>query len=414
MGLVSEVFNRAALQSLTGESAIGHVRYSTTGSSHIKNAQPLLFNTVHGPVAIAHNGNLTNAARLRRSLEHRGAIFQSETDTEIIAHLLAREPGPLAEAVIASLRQVEGSGCLLILAPDQLIAARDPHGFRPLVLGDLNGTAILASETSALNLLKARTVREIEPGEVVVIKKGRISSRKPFPPAKLSRCVFEHVYLARPDSNVFGRNVQAVRREMGRELARQTRGLKADVVVPVPDSGVSAALGFSDESGIPFEMALVRSHYISRTFIKPSQELRELAAELKLAPVPELLQGKRVVLVDDSIVRGTTSLKIAKSLRRAGAREVHMAVSCPPIISPCHYGIDTPRGEELIAARHSVAEIQRFLQVDSLHYLELARLLRAAGGGDPAGFCTACYTGKYPTPIPEIERPEKVRKAAAP
>ncbi|MBI5240230.1 MAG: amidophosphoribosyltransferase [Elusimicrobia bacterium] len=410
MGLVSEVFTRAALQSLTGESAIGHVRYSTTGASHVKNAQPLLFKTTHGPVAIAHNGNLTNAARLRRSLEHRGAIFQSDTDTEIIAHLLAREPGPLEEAVIASLRQVEGSGCLLLLAPDQLIAARDPYGFRPLVLGELGGAFILASETSALNLLKARYVREIEPGEVVVVRGGKVSSRKPFPPAPLTRCVFEQIYLARPDSLIFGRNVQAVRREMGRELARQTKGLKADVVVPVPDSGVSAALGFSDESGIPFEMGLVRSHYVSRTFIKPSQELREIAAELKLAPVHETLQGKRVVLVDDSIVRGTTSMKIAKSLRRAGAREVHMAVSCPPIVSPCHYGIDTPRDEELIAARHSVAEIQRFLEVDSLNYLELERLLRAAGGGDPAGFCTACYTGKYPTPIPDFERTAKVRK----
>lgn len=404
MGLVSEVFDRQTLQTLTGESAIGHVRYSTTGASHLKNAQPLLFKTTHGPIAIAHNGNLTNAARLRRSLEHRGAIFQSDTDTEIIAHLLAREPGPVEEAVIASLRQVEGSGCLLILTPDKLIAARDPYGFRPLVLGDLGGAAILASETSALNLLKARFVREVAPGEVLVLERGHARSLKPFAPAKLSRCVFEQVYLARPDSNIFGRNVQAVRRELGRELARQTRGIKADVVVPVPDSGVSAALGFSDESGIPFEMGLVRSHYVSRTFIKPSQELRELAAELKLAPVPETLQGKRVVLVDDSIVRGTTSLKITKSLRRAGAREVHMAVSSPPIVSPCYYGIDTPRCEELIASRRSVQEIRRFLEVDSLHYLELGRMLRAAGGGDASGFCSACFTGKYPTPVLDHER----------
>ena len=410
MGLVSEVFNRQSLAALTGEAAIGHVRYSTTGASHLKNAQPLLFKTAHGPVAVAHNGNLTNAAFLRRSLEHRGAIFQSDTDTEIIAHLLAREPGPLEEAVVASLRQVEGAGCLLLLAPDRLIAARDPYGFRPLVLGEVGKTFVLASETSALNLLKARFIREVAPGEVLTIKGGRLSSRRPFPAAKLSRCVFEQVYLARPDSNIFGRNVQAVRREMGRELARQTRGLKADVVVPVPDSGVSAALGFSDESGIPFEMGLVRSHYVSRTFIKPSQELRELAAELKLAPVHETLAGRRVVLVDDSIVRGTTSLKIAKSLRRAGAREIHMAVSAPPIVSPCHYGIDTPCDDELIASRHSVAEIRRFLGVDSLHYLELARMLKAAGGGSPDGFCAACFTGKYPTAILDHEQ----RQAKAP
>ncbi|MDD5658109.1 MAG: amidophosphoribosyltransferase, partial [Elusimicrobia bacterium] len=293
MGLVSEVFTRKALRALPGRRAIGHVRYSTTGASHARNAQPLLFKTGHGPLAIAHNGNLTNAAMLRRELERRGAIFQSDTDTEIIAHLLAREPGGIVEALVASLRQIEGSGCLLILTPERLIAARDPQGFRPLVLGELGGAPVLASETSALNLLKARLVREIEPGEVLVIEPEGMRSLSPFAPAQLSRCVFEQVYLARPDSNVFGRNVQAVRRELGRELARQTRGLRADVVVPVPDSGVSAALGFSDESGIPFEMALVRSHYVSRTFIKPSQELRELAAELKLAPVPETLDGKR-------------------------------------------------------------------------------------------------------------------------
>ncbi|HAM34605.1 MAG TPA: amidophosphoribosyltransferase [Elusimicrobia bacterium] len=412
MGLVSEVFSQPVLQSLAGDCAIGHVRYSTTGSSHVKNAQPLIFQTAHGPVAVAHNGNLTNAAALRAQLEQRGAIFQSDTDTEIIVHLLAREAGSIEEAVINSLRQVEGSYCLLILTPDRLIAARDPYGFRPLVLGELGGdrpAAVLSSETSALNLLQARLVREIEPGELLVARGGTARSLKPLAPKPLSRCVFEAVYFARPDSKVFGRNVQSVRRELGRELARQTRGLQADIVVPVPDSGVSAALGFSDESGIPFEMALVRSHYISRTFIKPSQKMRELAAQLKLSPVPETLQGKRVVLVDDSIVRGTTSLKITKSLRKAGAREIHMAVSSPPIMSSCYYGIDTPRREELIANRHRIDEIRKFLEVDSLHYLELDRMLRAANGcpacagDDSQGFCSACFTGHYPAPIPDYE-----------
>lgn len=412
MGLVSEVFNQGQLAELKGRTAIGHVRYSTTGASHLRNAQPLVFKNIHGPVAIAHNGNLTNALEVKDRLEKRGAIFQSSTDSEVIVHLLARAAGPLEDAVIASLRQVEGAYSLLFLTPDRVIAARDPYGFRPLYLGQLDKSWVLASETSALNLVRAQVVREVEPGEILVIEGQKLKSLKPFKaPPKPARCVFEQVYFARPDSQVFGRNVQAARRDLGRALAREMQGLKADIVVPVPDSGVSAALGFSDVSKIPFEMALVRSHYVSRTFIKPTQELRELAAELKLAPVPETLRGKRVILIDDSIVRGTTSKKITRSLRAAGAREIHMAISSPPIVSPCYYGIDTPRAGELIANTHTLEEIRRFLDVDSLHYLSLEGMLAAAGDGDPSGYCTACFTKVYPTPIPDYQTPHPAKNA---
>ncbi|MBI5882120.1 MAG: amidophosphoribosyltransferase [Elusimicrobia bacterium] len=408
MGLVSEVFTRQALACLPGRAAVGHVRYSTTGASHIKNAQPLVFNCSHGPVAVAHNGNLTNALEIRARLEAKGAIFQSSTDSEAIVHLLARRAGTIEEVLIDALKQLEGSYCLLVLTPDKLIAARDPHGFRPMTLGRLDGSYVVASETTALNLVRAKTIREIEPGEVVVIEAGNLRSFKPFKtPAEPARCVFEQVYFARPDSLLFGRNVQSVRRELGRALAREMRGVKADMVVPVPDSGLPAALGFSDESKIPFEMALVRSHYVSRTFIRPTQELREVAAQLKLAPVPEVLRGRRIVLIDDSIVRGTTSRKITRGLREAGVKEIHMAISSPPIMSPCYYGIDTPRSGELIANRHTLAEIGKFLEVDSLHYLSREAMLAAAGGGDPAGFCSACFTGAYPTPTSDYRKAMK-------
>ncbi len=404
MGLVSEVFNEGLLKSLPGRAAIGHVRYATTGASHLRNAQPLVFKNIHGPVAIAHNGNLTNALETKDKLERRGAIFQSSTDSEVIVHLLARNPGPLEDAVIASLRQVEGAYSLLIMTPSQIIAVRDPYGFRPLILGSLGRSHVLASETSALRLIGAKVVREVEPGEMLVIEGSRLKSLKPFPPVKTpARCVFEQVYFGRPDSSIFGRNVQAARRDLGRALARELRGIQADMVVPVPDSGVAAALGFSDESGVPFEMGLVRSHYVSRTFIKPTQELRENAAMLKLAPVYETLAGKRIILIDDSIVRGTTSRKITKSLREAGVREIHMAISSPPIISPCYYGIDTPRAGELIANQHALEDIRKFLGVDSLHYLSLDAMLRACGAGDSDGYCTACFTKKYPTPIPDYQ-----------
>ncbi|MFI5361975.1 MAG: amidophosphoribosyltransferase [Elusimicrobiota bacterium] len=409
MGLVSEVFADGTT-ALEGRTAIGHVRYATTGASHLKNAQPLVYKTVHGPIAIAHNGNLTNANLLKHKLETRGAIFQSSTDSEVIVHLLARQEGPIEDALIASLRQVEGAYSLLLLTPEALIAVRDPYGFRPLIIGRLGANHVFASETSALNLIGAEVVRELDPGEMAIVVDGKLKTLKPFAPVEApARCVFEQVYFARPDSMIFGRGVQAARRDLGRALAREMDGVKADVVVPVPDSGVSAALGFSEVSGIPFEMGLVRSHYVSRTFIKPTQELREKAAMLKLAPVPEALRGKRVLLVDDSIVRGTTSKKICKSLREAGAREIHMGVTSPPIVSPCYYGIDTPRAAELLANVHAQDEIRRFLGVDTLHHLSLQGMLRAVGKGDESGWCTACFTRRYPTPIPDYQVAEAVK-----
>ena len=409
MGLVSEVFEEGTA-ALEGRTAIGHVRYATTGASHLKNAQPLVYKTVHGQIAIAHNGNLTNANQLKAKLEGRGAIFQSSTDSEVIVHLLARQDGPIEDALIASLRQVEGAYSLLLLTPEKMIAVRDPYGFRPLIMGRLGGTFVFASETSGLNLVGAETVRELEPGEMAIVENGALRTLKPLAavPAP-ARCVFEQVYFARPDSTIFNRGVQAARRDLGRALAREMAGVKADVVVPVPDSGVSAALGFSEVSGIPFEMGLVRSHYVSRTFIKPTQELREKAAMLKLAPVPEALRGKRVLLIDDSIVRGTTSKKICKSLREAGAREIHMGVTSPPIVSPCYYGIDTPRAAELIANVHSTEDIRKFLGVDTLHHLSLQGMLRAVGKGDESGWCTACFTRRYPTPIPDYQVAEAVK-----
>ena len=409
MGLVSEVF-ADGVAAVEGRTAIGHVRYATTGASHLKNAQPLVYKTVHGPIAIAHNGNLTNANLLKHKLETRGAIFQSSTDSEVIVHLLARQEGPIEDALIASLRQVEGAYSLLLLTPEKVIAARDPYGFRPLILGRLGAQHVFASETSALNLIGAEVVRELEPGEMAIVEDGKLKTLKPFAPVPApARCVFEQVYFARPDSMIFGRGVQAARRDLGRALAREMAGVKADVVVPVPDSGVSAALGFAEVSGIPFEMGLVRSHYVSRTFIKPTQELREKAAMLKLAPVPEALRGKRVLLIDDSIVRGTTSKKICKSLREAGAREIHMGVTSPPIVSPCYYGIDTPRASELIANVHAQEDIRKFLGVDTLHHLSLQGMLRAVGKGDESGWCTACFTRRYPTPIPDYQVAEAVK-----
>jgi amidophosphoribosyltransferase len=408
MGLVSEVF-ADGVAAIEGRTAIGHVRYATTGASHLKNAQPLVYKTVHGPIAIAHNGNLTNANLLKHKLETRGAIFQSSTDSEVIVHLLARQEGPIEDALIASLRQVEGAYSLLLLTPEKVIAARDPYGFRPLILGRLGAHHVFASETSALNLIGAEVVRELEPGEMAIVEDGKLKTLKPFAPVPSpARCVFEQVYFARPDSMIFGRGVQAARRDLGRALAREMAGVKADVV-PVPDSGVSAALGFAEVSGVAFEMGLVRSHYVSRTFIKPTQELREKAAMLKLAPVPEALRGKRVLLIDDSIVRGTTSKKICKSLREAGAREIHMGVTSPPIVSPCYYGIDTPRASELIANVHAQDEIRKFLGVDTLHHLSLQGMLRAVGKGDEAGWCTACFTRRYPTPIPDYQVAEAVK-----
>ncbi len=396
MGLVQEIFEADVLARLPGVHAIGHVRYSTTGSSVIKNAQPFFAGTVHGPLALAHNGNLVNAAELRRDLERRGSIFQTTMDTEAIAHLYARsQKERLVERLVDALSQVKGAYSLLALVEKRLIAVRDPYGFRPLVLGKLRDSYVVASETCALDLVEAEYLREVEPGEVIMISGKGLESSKPFPPVEPRQCIFEHIYFARPDSVVFGRPVYEVREAFGRELARENP-VAADVVVPVPDSGIVAALGYAEESGIPFAMGLIRNHYVGRTFIEPEQSIRHFGVKLKLNAVRAVLQGKRVVVVDDSIVRGTTSRKIVKMLREAGAREVHVRISSPPTCHPCFFGIDTPRRTELIAACHGVDEINRFLTSDTLGYLSRGGLERATGYG-PYAYCDACFTGRYPT-----------------
>ena len=409
MGLVADVFTEDRLKKLPGRAAIGHVRYSTAGSSQLHNAQPLMLRTSKGPLAVAHNGNLTNADELRSKLDARGSIFHTTTDTEVILHLIAKCRSPLEDAIIDSLRQVEGAFSLIFFAPEgphgKVVAVRDPWGFRPLVLGKLGGSFVFASETSALNLLKARFVRELEPGEMVVAEGGRLRSLKPFAAARSSACIFEHVYFARQDSTIFGANVYRVRRELGRALAREMRGVQADMVIPVPDSGIPAALGFSQVSHIPFEMGFIRGHYVGRTFIQPAQALREKGVEMKLHPIKEVLEGKTIVLVDDSIVRGTTCRKIIRMLRRAKVKKIHMAVSSPPIVSPCFYGIDTPEESQLIASRLDQEHIRKYLGVDTLHYLSLGEMVEsahrmAAAPGRPDGFCTACFTKDYPTKIP--------------
>jgi len=402
MGWVADVFGRERLRRLPGHRAMGHVRYSTAGSSNLKNAQPIMATTARGPIAIAHNGNLTNADALRREMERDGAIFQSSSDTEVILHLLARAPaGSLEEQITHALAQVKGAYSLLILTLDALYAIRDPYGFRPLTLGRLRDAHIVASETCALDLMEASFERDVEPGEVVVISDAGLRSLRPFPPAERLHCVFEYVYFARPDSLLWGRNVHTVRKAMGRQLAREYP-VAADVVIPVPDSGTSAALGYSEESGTPYELGLIRNHYVGRTFIEPKQGIRHFGVKIKLNPVREMLEGRRVVVVDDSIVRGTTSRKIVKMLRSAGAREVHMRLSSPPIQWPCYYGIDTPTRKELIASSHTVDEICRYLAADSIGYLSLDGMLKATGG-DPAHFCNACFTGNYRVGIePEV------------
>ncbi len=406
MGWVADVFSPERLRRLPGHRAIGHVRYSTAGSSNLKNAQPIMANTARGPIAIAHNGNLTNAERLRAEMERQGAIFQSTSDTEVILHLLARAPaGPLEEQLVFALTQVTGAYSLVLLTPDCLYAVRDPHGFRPLTLGRFGEAWVVASETCALDLMEAEYVREVEPGEILAIGDEGVRSFRPFPPGERLQCVFEYVYFARPDSTLWGRNVHAVRKSMGHQLARE-HPVEADIVIPVPDSGMGAALGFSEESGIPFELGLIRNHYVGRTFIEPKQGIRHFGVKVKLNPVRETLGGRRVVVVDDSIVRGTTSRKIVKMIRNAGAREVHVRISSPPIQWPCYYGIDTPTRKELIAASHHADEIRRYLGTDTLGYLSLDGMLKATGS-DPANFCHACFTGNYrvgiaPEPSPQL------------
>ena len=403
MGLVADVFSEPILAKLPGRHAIGHVRYSTAGGSSLRNTQPFCATTDGGPVAIAHNGNLVNAVAIRRELEGRGAIFSSTSDSEVIVHLLARSrEGTLEERLIDALSRVKGAFSLLMLTDDALIAARDPWGFRPLVLGRLDGAYVVASETCALDLIGATYERDLEPGEVVVIRRGRIRTLKPF--AKSPRqtfCIFEHIYFARPDSNLQQQNVYAFRKELGRILARE-HPVEADMVVPVLDSGTAAALGYAEESGIPYETALIRNHYVRRTFIEPSQSIRHFGVKVKHNAVRGILEGKRVVLVEDSIVRGTTLLKLVTMVRQAGARTVHVRVSSPPTIGPCHYGIDTPSREELIAHKLSVEEIRKEIGADSLGYLSLEGL-RRTGTLLKQGFCDACFSDEYPVPAGDDE-----------
>ena len=402
MGYVADSFDEPTIARLAGTSAVGHVRYSTAGESGLKNAQPILIECSHGEIAICHNGNLVNAQELRSALVQAGSIFQTTSDTEVLLHLYARSrAGSVEAALIESVTQAQGAFSLVLLTKDRLIAVRDPHGFRPLALGRLGDSYIACSETCALDLIGAEWVRDIEPGEVFIAGPEGTRSVFPFPPAARAHCIFEHVYFARPDSYVFGKSVNEVRTEFGRRLAAE-QPAEADVVVPIPDSGVCAATGYAESSGIPLQMGLIRNHYVGRTFIEPHQSIRHFGVRVKLNPVRSILQGRRVVLVDDSIVRGTTSRKIVKMVRAAGASEVHMRISCPPTISPCFYGVDTPQRSELIAATHSIEEIRRYIEADSLGYLGLDGLLSGVGSAR-SNYCTSCYTGQYPVAFPENE-----------
>jgi amidophosphoribosyltransferase len=402
MGYVADIFDGETLSKLPGPLSIGHVRYSTAGESKLLNAQPILIDCAHGQIALCHNGNIVNARELRDDLVQQGSIFQSNSDTEVILHLYARSKARSVEdAIVESVAQVQGAFSLVMLTKDKLIAVRDPHGFRPLALGRLGDAYVVCSETCAMDLIGATYERDVQPGEIVIISAEGITSIKPFPPAPLAHCIFEHVYFARPDSYVFGRSVNEVRTELGRVLARE-QPVDADVVVPVPDSGVCAAMGYHEESLVPLRMGLIRNHYVGRTFIQPQASIRHFGVKVKLNPVRSILAGKRVILVDDSIVRGTTSRKIVRMVRAASAKEVHVRISCPPTISPCFYGVDTPRKSELIGATHTIEEIREFLEADSVAYLSLEGMLSAVQT-ERSSYCTSCYTGIYPVEFPRDE-----------
>jgi amidophosphoribosyltransferase len=419
MGLVGEVFTAPVLRRLSGTLAIGHTRYSTTGDSAIMNAQPLCVDCNKGSIAIAHNGNLVNAAEIRGELEALGSIFQTTSDTDVILHLIARSrEETLPDSIMDALRRIEGAFSLVMMTPDRIIAVRDPRGFRPLSMGSIpapsghkeQDTIVFASESTAFDLIGAKFVRDVKPGELVVVGPEGIHSRFYAAQKPMSACIFEHVYFSRPDSVVFGRPVNLSRELLGRELARESP-VEADMVVPVPDSGVPAAVGYAAESGIPFRVALIRSHYVGRTFIEPEQRLRDFGVKLKLNPVRSIIEGQRVILIDDSIVRGTTSKKIVRMIRNAGAREVHFRISCPPTISPCYYGVDTPSKKHLIAANNSVEQIREYIGADSLAYLSLEGLKKACGEGvNGIGYCSSCYTGEYPTNFIGVD---KIEPAAA-
>ena len=402
MGYVADIFDGETLANLPGPLSIGHVRYSTAGESKLLNAQPILIDCAHGQIALCHNGNIVNARELRDDLVQQGSIFQSNSDTEVILHLYARSRARSVEdAIVESVAQVQGAFSLVMLTKDRLIAVRDPHGFRPLALGRLGDAYVVCSETCAMDLIGATYERDVQPGEIVIISADGLKSITPFPPAPLAHCIFEHVYFARPDSYVFGRSVNEVRTELGRVLARE-QPVDADVVVPVPDSGVCAAMGYHEASGVPLRMGLIRNHYVGRTFIQPQAAIRHFGVKVKLNPVRSILAGRRVILVDDSIVRGTTSRKIVRMVRAAGAKEVHIRISCPPTISPCFYGVDTPRKSELIGATHTLEQIREFLEADSVAYLSLDGMLSAVNS-ERSSYCTSCYTGIYPVEFPRDE-----------
>ena len=410
MGLVADIFQESVLAKLPGTLGIGHTRYSTAGDSALLNAQPIMVQSNKGRMALAHNGNLVNAQDIRHRLESQGSIFQTNSDTEVIMHLIAlSKEQTLPEAIADALRRVEGAFSLVMISPDRIFATRDPRGFRPLAMGRIpsqgserQDTIVFASETCAFDLIGATFERDVKPGELIVVGPEGITSRFYAPALAQSSCIFEHVYFSRPDSLVFGRAVQESREELGRQLAREAPA-EADIVVPVPDSGVTAAMGYAAECGIPFRFGLIRNHYVGRTFIEPQQSVRDFGVKLKINPVRSLLAGKRVVLIDDSIVRGTTSRKIVRMVRSAGAKEVHLRISCPPTISPCFYGVDTPSKKELIGANKSVEEIREFIGADSLAYLSLPGLKKACGDGERTSYCTACYTGVYPTSWVDVE-----------
>src|SRR6201988_527544 len=408
MGLVSEIFTDEVLDKLKGNMAIGHTPYSTTGDSALLNAQPIRVESTKGLIAIAHNGNLVNLGTVRTKLERAGAYFQTTSDSEIIVQLIAHsKAGTLIEAIGDSLRQIDGAFSIVMMTRDRIFAARDPRGFRPLSMGrivnpDGPDTVVFASETCAFDLLRAKYERDVRPGELVMVTQDGVTSRRFSSGVEQASCIFEHVYFSRPDSKIFNRWVQESREEMGRQLARESH-VPADLIVPVPDSGVTAAIGYAAESGVPFRFGLIRNHYVGRTFIEPEQRVRDFGVKLKLNPVRNVLAGKRVVLIDDSIVRGTTSKKIVRMVRDAGAKEVHMRISCPPTISPCYYGVDTPSKEQLIAANKSVEEIRQYIGADSLAYLSLEGMYAFLGGRRGNRYCVACYTGEYPTQWVDVE-----------
>jgi amidophosphoribosyltransferase len=397
LGRVADVFTEEALDALKGSAAVGHNRYSTEGGNHLPNAQPLFAEVPSGPISVAHNGNIVNASELRADLIQEGSIFQGTNDTECILHLLAKQRSrDIVENLKVALKRVVGAYSLTILTKDKLVGVRDAMGFRPLVLGKLDGAFVLASETCAFDLIGAKYVRDVEPGEILWIDDSGVHSEKAFSSSKISQCVFEYVYFARPDSYVFGKSVYEVRKNFGRLLARESP-VEADVVIPVPDSGVPAAIGYSQESGIPFEYGIVRNHYVGRTFIEPKHAIRHFGVKVKLNPQSAVLKGKRVIVIDDSLVRGTTSKKIIGLIRQAGAKEVHLRIAAPPTVGPCYYGVDTPTRDELIASSKGLGEIEKFVEADSLRYLSLEGLKSAAE--DDRGYCRACFDNHYPTPL---------------